>query len=58
MKDIIAPKTIRQVFVLLLILFISVLIFRELMPYLSGVLGAITIYVLLRKWMVFLVKRK
>jgi len=58
MNDIIAPKTIRQVFVLLLILFMSVLIFIELMPYLSGVLGAITIYVLLRKWMIFLVKKK
>ncbi|WP_159948431.1 AI-2E family transporter [Polaribacter septentrionalilitoris] len=57
MKDIIAPKTIRQVFVLLLILFISILIFIELMPYLSGVLGAITIYVLLRKWMIYLVKK-
>lgn len=58
MKATIAPRTIRQVFVLLLILFIAILIFRELMPYLSGVLGAITIYVLLRKWMVFLVKKK
>ena len=58
MKAKIAPRTIRQIFVLLLILFITVLIFRELMPYLSGVLGAITIYVLLRKWMVFLVKKK
>ncbi|MDX6746180.1 AI-2E family transporter [Polaribacter sp. PL03] len=58
MKDTIAPKTIRQVFVLLLILFIGILIFKEMMPYLSGVLGAITIYVLLRKWMVLLVKKK
>lgn len=58
MKGIIAPRTIRQVFVLLLILFISILIFKELIPYLSGVLGAITIYVLLRKWMIFLVKKK
>lgn len=57
MKDTIAPKTIRQVFVLLLILFIGILIFKEMMPYLSGVLGAITIYVLLRKWMVLLVKK-
>lgn len=57
MKDVIAPKTIRQVFVLLLILFISFLIFKELIPYLSGVLGAITIYVLLRKWMVYLVNK-
>lgn len=58
MKDVIAPKIIRQVFVLLLILFISFLIFKELIPYLSGVLGAITIYVLLRKWMVYLVEKK
>jgi predicted PurR-regulated permease PerM len=58
MKDTIAPKTIRQVFVLLLIVLIGFLIFKEMIPYLSGVLGAITIYVLLRKWMVALVKRK
>lgn len=58
MNNYIAPKIIRQVFVLLLILLIGILIFREMLPYLSGVLGAITIYVLLRKWMVFLVKKK
>ena len=58
MKDVIAPKTIRQVFVLLIIVSFAILIFKELMPYLSGVLGAITIYVLLRRWMVFLVKKK
>lgn len=57
-KNVIPPKTIRQVFVLLLILTFAFLIFRELIPYLSGVLGAITIYVLLRKWMLFLVKKK
>ena len=57
MKDTIAPRTIRQVFFLLLILLIAILIFRELLPYLSGVLGAITIYVLLRKGMVWLVKK-
>ena len=56
-KNVIPPKTIRQVFVLLLILSFAFLIFRELLPYLSGVLGAITIYVLLRKWMVFLVSK-
>lgn len=57
-KNVIAPKTIRQVFVLLLIIIFAYLIFRELLPYLSGVLGAITIYVLLRKPMVFLVNKK
>lgn len=58
MKDkVIPPKTIRQVFVLVLIVFFAFLILRELIPYLSGVLGAITIYVILRRWMVYLVNR-
>ena len=47
----------RQLFVLLLILFLLVLIFVEILPYLSGVLGAITLHVLLRKWMNQLVQR-
>ncbi|MCW8981134.1 MULTISPECIES: AI-2E family transporter [Altibacter] len=51
------PKVIRQIFVLLLILLMGGLIFREMMPYLSGVLGAITIYVLMRKWMARLVRK-
>lgn len=54
----IPPKLIRQIFVILLILFMGSLIFRELLPYLTGVLGAITIYILFRKWMATLVKRK
>jgi predicted PurR-regulated permease PerM len=33
------------------------LIFREILPYLSGVLGAITIYVLMHKWMLLLVRK-
>ena len=57
MSNTIAPKTIRQIFVLLLILLMVVLISKELLPYLSGVLGAITIYVLLRKWMGVLLQR-
>ncbi len=43
------PRTIRQLFVLGLIIFIGILIMRYMMPYLSGVLGAITIYVLLKR---------
>lgn len=57
MKDIFAPGKIRQVFVLLIILFFGTLIFVELIPYLSGVLGAVTIYVLLRKWMIKLLDK-
>jgi predicted PurR-regulated permease PerM len=44
-------KVIRQIFTLVIIVIIGLLIFSELLPYLSGVLGAITIYVLMRKWM-------
>lgn len=51
------PKTIRQLFVLLIILTVGVLIFREMTAYLSGVLGAITLYVLFKKFMVKLIKK-
>ena len=54
----ISPNIIRQVFVLLLILLMGSLIFKEMVPYLSGVLGAVTIYVLLRSWMKGLVKKR
>jgi predicted PurR-regulated permease PerM len=51
------PKTIRQLFIILLILLLGFLIFYHILPYLTGVLGAITIYVLLRNPMAKLVKR-
>lgn len=44
-------KIINQLFLLFLIICMAGLIFFEMLPYLSGVLGAITIYVLLRKAM-------
>ncbi|WP_179333129.1 AI-2E family transporter [Winogradskyella costae] len=53
----IPPKIIRQIFVLLLILLFGSLIFSEMLPYLSGVLGAITFYILLRKLMKKLVNQ-
>lgn len=52
----IAPKVIRQIFVLSLILITGSLIFREMSPYLSGILGAVTFYILLRKLMLKLVR--
>ena len=54
----IPARIIRQVFVILLLLFMGSLIFKEMLPYLTGVLGAVTIYVLFRKWMATLVKKK
>lgn len=55
--DRLKPALVRQIFVLMLILFLTVLIFKEIIPYLSGVLGAITLYVLLRNWMKKLLDR-
>lgn len=53
----ISTQIIRQIFVLLLIILMGTLIFREMLPYLSGVLGAITIYVIFRTPMKKLVER-
>ncbi|WP_300434091.1 AI-2E family transporter [Christiangramia sp.] len=55
--DRLKPSLVRQIFVLLLILFLTVLIFREILPYLSGVLGAVTLYVILKGWMKKLINR-
>jgi len=51
------PKIVRQIFSLLLIIMLGGLIFHAILPYFSGVLGAITIYVLLRRPMSKLVKK-
>ncbi len=51
MARIISPRIIRQLFVLLLITTMATLILYELVHYLSGILGAITIYVIFKKWM-------
>ncbi len=46
-----SPKLVRQLFILVIIIALAALIFIELIPYLSGILGAITFYVLLRRLM-------
>lgn len=50
-------KVIRQIFTLFLILLMGGLIFKEMAPYLSGVLGAITMYVVLIKPLNILVSK-
>ena len=45
--DKIKPNIITQIFILALILLLGGMIFFEMIPYLSGVLGALTFYVLL-----------
>tara|TARA_R110000868_G_scaffold108065_1_gene295323 strand:+ start:32182 stop:33204 length:1023 start_codon:yes stop_codon:yes gene_type:complete len=53
----IEPNIIRQLFIILLILLLGGLIFQAMLPYFSGILGAITIYVLIRAPMAKLVKK-
>ncbi|MBW8243617.1 AI-2E family transporter [Muricauda oceani] len=53
----IAPKIIRQIFILLLILTLGGLIMFEMAPYFSGVLGTITLFVLLKRPMKKLVDK-
>jgi len=48
---------IRQFFTLLLIVLMAILIFMGLAPYLSGVLGAITLYIIMKGWMRKLVQK-
>jgi len=53
----IPQNIIRQLFVLIIVLVMGGIIFKEMLPYFSGVLGAITIYVLMRGWMLTLVRK-
>lgn len=43
-----SPRLVRQLFIILIILSLGGLIFAEILPYISGILGAITFYVLLK----------
>jgi len=54
----ISTTVIRQLFVISLVLLIGCIIFKEMFPYFSGFLGAVTLYVLLRKWMRIMVDKR
>ncbi|MEL4306468.1 AI-2E family transporter [Joostella sp. CR20] len=56
-KDQLSPSLIRQLFMLACIIALGFLIFKELTPYLSGILGAITVYVLFRNYMIKLLDK-
>ncbi|WP_340065641.1 AI-2E family transporter [Ascidiimonas aurantiaca] len=46
---IVHPNIIRQFFILFTIIGFGIIIFREITPYLTGLLGAVTLYILLYK---------
>ncbi len=57
-SNIIDQNRIRQFFFILIILLLGILLFFQLINFVPAVLGAITLYVLLRRWMFFLAEKK
>ncbi|MCM5664369.1 AI-2E family transporter [Galbibacter mesophilus] len=55
--DRLSPSLIRQLTILAIIVALGYLISKEMAPYLSGILGAITIFVLFKKFMVKLLNK-
>ncbi len=49
---------VRQLFFIILIFLLGILLFFELFTFLPALLGAITIYILLHKWMFYLTEKK
>ncbi len=55
--DKLSPRLVRQLFILLIIVSLGALIIGEIIPYMSGVLGAITFYIVLKGLMRKLVNK-
>ncbi|MGQ0740063.1 MAG: AI-2E family transporter [Bacteroidota bacterium] len=58
MSDFISQNRVRQVFFILIILLLFILLFFELYNFLPALLGSITLYILLHKWMFYLTEKK
>ncbi|MBK9570837.1 MAG: AI-2E family transporter [Chitinophagaceae bacterium] len=58
MSDVISQNRVRQVSFIIVILLLGLLLFLELYSFLPALLGAITIYILLHKWMFYLTEKK
>lgn len=57
-NNVIDQNRIRQVFFIIIILLIGIVLFQQLYTYVPALLGSITLYVLLRKWMFLLTEKK
>jgi predicted PurR-regulated permease PerM len=57
-NQVIHQNRIRQIFFLLLIVLLGLLLFLELYSFLPALLGAITLYVVMRNWMFHLILKK
>jgi hypothetical protein len=57
-NHVIHQNRIRQVFFLILIALLGLLLFLELYTFLPALLGAVTLYIVMRKWMFHLTTKK
>ena len=53
-NQVINQNQIRQVFFIILIVLLGLLLFLELYTFLPALLGSITLYILMRRWMFYL----
>ncbi len=58
MSNVIDQNRIRQIFFIMILILLGLLLFRQLVSFVPALLGAITLYVLLRKWMFYLTEKK
>lgn len=58
MSNVIDQNRIRQVFFIILILMMGIVLFVELYSFLPALLGAVTFYILMRRWMFYLSEKK
>lgn len=58
MSNVIDQNRIRQFFFIVLILLLGILLFLELYSFVPALLGAITLYILMHRWMFYLTEKK
>ncbi len=57
-NSVINQNQLRQFFFIIIILLLAILLFRELYSFLPALLGAITLYILMHRWMFYLTEKK
>jgi len=57
-NNIIDQNRVRQIFFIIILLFLGILLFMELYSFLPALLGATTLYILMRRWMNYLTDKR
>ncbi len=58
MGNVIDQNRLRQIFFIIIIMMLGILLFIELQAFLPALLGAITLYIMLHKWMDYLTEKR